>query len=152
MAFGAGLAAGLGSALVLVSNGAILGAVGGVAAGAGNLRPFVDLVTPHGVLELSCIVVAGASGLRLGWAIVSPGPRRRGVALREEARRTVLVVLGTAPWLVVAGLVEGFADPAALGLGGVLGMGFGLGALYWALVVWRGRAVPQRRTRRLARR
>jgi uncharacterized membrane protein SpoIIM required for sporulation len=139
LAFAAGMAAGIGTAVVLVFNGAILGVVGGLSADAGNLRPFVDLVTPHGVLEMSCIVVAGAAGLRLGWALVAPGPRRRGAALTAEARRAVLIVLGTMPWLVLAGVVEGFADPKALGLGGVLGVGFGLGALYWALVVGLGR-------------
>src|SRR4051812_1147513 len=150
LAFAAGIAGGLGSALVLLFNGALLGAVGGVAAQSGNLRPFVDLVTPHGVLELTCIVVAGAAGLRLGWALVAPGQLRRGASLAAEARRAVVIVLGTAPWLVVCGLVEGFADPEALGLGGVLAMGFGLGALYWGLVVWRGRAEPQSRARRFA--
>jgi uncharacterized membrane protein SpoIIM required for sporulation len=139
LAFALGLTAGLGTALVVASNGVILGAVGGLAAGSGALRPFVDLVTPHGVLELSCVVVAGAAGLRLGWALVEPGPRTRGEALQAEGRRTVLVVLGTAPWLAVCALVEGFAQPAALGLGGVLAVGFGLAAVYWGLVAWRGR-------------
>ncbi len=141
VAFAGGIAAGLGSAVVLLSNGLELGAVGGLAAGAGNLRSFVDLVTPHGVLELSCTVVAGAAGLRLGRPLVDPGSRRRREALVAEARRSVLIVLGTVPWLGVCGLVEGFADPAALGLGGVLGLGLGLGALYWWLVLWRGRPV-----------
>ena len=45
--------------------------------GAGNWRGFLELVTGHGVLELACIVVAGAAGLRLGWALVAPGYRTR---------------------------------------------------------------------------
>jgi hypothetical protein len=50
------------------------------------------------------------------------------------------MVIGTAPWLVVAGVVESFrADWAQLGLPVVLGVGFGLGGLYWALVLARGR-------------
>jgi len=141
VAFGGGIAAGLGSAVVLLFNGLELGAVGGLAAGAGNLRSFVGLVTPHGVLELSCTVVAGAAGLRLGRPLVDPRSRRRGEALVIEARRSVLMVLGTVPWLGICALVEGFADPASLGLGGVLGIGLGLGALYWSLVLWRGRPV-----------
>jgi uncharacterized membrane protein SpoIIM required for sporulation len=151
LAFAAGIAAGLGTAVVMIFNGSLLGAVGGLAAGAGNLRDFVDLVTPHGVLELSCIVVAGAAGLRMGWALVEPGPLRRGAALLAEARSGALIILGTAPWLVVCGVVEGFADPKSLGLGGVLATGFGLAGLYWGLVLWRGRP-DQSRTRRLARR
>ena len=99
----------------------MLGVVGGLAIGSGNGRPFFELVTAHGVLELSCIVVAGAAGLRLGWAIIDPGNRTRGEALREEARAAIEIVLGTAPWLVVAGLVEGFLTPSGTGLPTVLG-------------------------------
>src|SRR5207302_1461837 len=89
-------------------NGVVLGAVAGLMIGAGNWVGFVDLVTGHGVLELSCIVVAGAAGLRLGWSIVDPGRRTRAASLTAEARRTIGIVLGTTPWLVVAGIVEGF--------------------------------------------
>ena len=112
LAFAAGILAGLGTAAVLILNGVLLGAVGGLAVGAGNGRPFFELVAAHGVLELSCIVVAGAAGLRLGWALVEPGTGTRGDALRREARPALAIVLGTAPWLVVAGLVEGFVTPA----------------------------------------
>jgi uncharacterized membrane protein SpoIIM required for sporulation len=90
------------------------------------------------VLELSGIVVAGAAGLRMGWALIDPGNRTRGEALRSEARAAVEIVLGTAPWLVVAGLVEGFLTPAGAGLDAVLAVGLSLGAVYWGLVLWRG--------------
>jgi uncharacterized membrane protein SpoIIM required for sporulation len=138
LAFAGGISLGLGTAYVLLQNGVMLGAFAGLAIGAGNSRPFFELITAHGVLELSCIVVAGAAGLRVGWAIVHPGYRRRGVALREEARAAVEMLLGTAACLVVAGLVEGFITPKGLGLGPVFGIGFTLGAIYWGLVLWRG--------------
>jgi uncharacterized membrane protein SpoIIM required for sporulation len=120
---------------VLILNGVLLGTVGGLAVGAGNGRPFFELVAAHGVLELSCIVVAGAAGLRFGWALVEPGPGARGDALRREARPALAVVLGTAPWLVVAGLVEGFVTPSGTGLPAALAVGFVLAAVYWALVI-----------------
>ena len=81
LAFAAGILAGLGTAAVLILNGVLLGAIGGLAVGAGNGRPFFELVAAHGVLELSCIVVAGAAGLRFGWALVEPGTGTRGDAL-----------------------------------------------------------------------
>ncbi len=141
-AFGGGMLFGLGTLYVLISNGVLLGAVAGLAIGAGNGRPFFELVVAHGVLELSCIVVAGYAGLRVAAAIVDPGTRERAVALREEARAAVEIVLGTAAWLVVAGLVEGFLTPAGKGLTVVLVVGVGLGVVYWGLVWWRG-ASPQ---------
>jgi len=134
-AFAGGITLGLLTAFSLVFNGVILGAVAGLMIGAGNWVGFVDLVTGHGVLELTCIVVAGAAGLRLGWSIVDPGRGSRVASLRAEARRTIGIVLGTAPWLVVAGITEGFrATLSNAGLGAVIGVGFGLGALYWGLV------------------
>jgi uncharacterized membrane protein SpoIIM required for sporulation len=140
VAFAGGITLGLLTAFSLVFNGVILGAVAGLMIGAGNWVGFVDLVTGHGVLELTCIVVAGAAGLRLGWSIVDPGRRTRAASLRAEARRTIGIVLGTAPWLVVAGITEGFrATLSNAGLGAVIGVGFGLGGLYWGLVVVLGR-------------
>ena len=139
MAFAGGIAAGLGTAFVLIYNGSFLGAVAGLAFSSGNGRPFIELVTAHGVLELSCIVVTAAAGLRMGLAMVLPGTRTRGEALVTEAREAVAIVLGTAPWLVLAGLVEGFITPAGVGLEGVVGVGVTLGAVYWGLIFWRGR-------------
>jgi uncharacterized membrane protein SpoIIM required for sporulation len=145
LAFAGGILLGLGSAFLLIVNGVLLGTVAGLALGAGNGRVFFELVTAHGVLELSCIVVAGAAGLRLGWSIVDPGLRTRGASLAAEARRAVLVVLGTMPWLVVAGLVEGFVTGSGIPLAAILAVGLGLGALYWGLAVWLGlfRAEPE---------
>lgn len=139
LAFAAGILVGLGTAAVLILNGVLLGAIGGLAVGAGNGRPFFELVAAHGVLELSCILVAGAAGLRFGWALVEPGTGTRGDALRREARPALAVVLGTAPWLVVAGLVEGFVTPKGIGLAGALAVGFALAAVYWTLVAVLGR-------------
>jgi uncharacterized membrane protein SpoIIM required for sporulation len=139
IAFAGGVTLGVLTGLMLIFNGIVLGAVGGLMIGAGNWRGFLELVTGHGVLELSCILVAGAAGLRLGWAIVAPGYRTRGQSLRLEARRTVAIALGTAPWLVAAGIVEGNrARLASAGLGVDLTVGVLLGGVYWLLVVWRG--------------
>jgi uncharacterized membrane protein SpoIIM required for sporulation len=139
VAFAGGIAAGLGTAVLLVYQGVLFGAITGLSIWAGNGEPFFELVTAHGVLELSCVVVASAAGLRMGWALVSPGHRRRGAALASEARVAVEVVLGTAPWLVLAGLVEGFLTPRGLGLTAAVVLGVALGAVYWSLVLWRGR-------------
>lgn len=139
VAFAGGIAAGIPTAAALLYNGLLLGVIGGLMVENGNGTGFVDLVTAHGVLELSCIVVAGAAGLRLGAAVVDPGHLPRRVSLQREARRTVLIALGTAPWLVVAGIVEGNrARLAETGLGAVIAVGVALGVVYWGLVLWRG--------------
>ena len=139
VAFAGGIALGLGTAAALIYNGVVLGTIAGLAAGAGGSRGFVELVVAHGILELSCIVVSAAAGLRMGWALVVPGRRRRGDAVVAEGRRAVEIVLGTAPWLVLAGVVEGFVTPRGLGLVPATAVGVSLGACFWGLLLWRGR-------------
>ena len=109
VAFAGGLLFGVGTALALVYNGLLLGVVGGLAFGAGNGEAFVRLISSHGPLELSCIVVGGVAGLRLGHALIVPGPRTRTRSLQQEARRSVELAVGTAPWLVLCGFLEGLA-------------------------------------------
>lgn len=139
LTFAAGIFAGLGAAALLVLNGVLLGAISGLAFGAGNGAAFVAFVAGHGLLELSCVVVCSAAGMRMGWAWVSPGRARRGVALGREARAAVEIVLGTMPWLVVAALAEAFVRPAGFPLGVVVAIGLALGGLFWGLVAVRGR-------------
>jgi uncharacterized membrane protein SpoIIM required for sporulation len=137
-AFAGGITFGIATVLALAFNGAILGVITGLAFEGGNGPALLRLLSAHGPLELSCIVVGGASGLRLGWALISPGARRRGRALVEEARKAVEVALGTAPWLVVCGFAEGFLTGPSLPLGVQLGIGAALAGVFWGLLVWRG--------------
>jgi uncharacterized membrane protein SpoIIM required for sporulation len=140
LVFASGVLFGLGTAVVSVYNGVIIGTVVGLASGAGNGSAVVELVAPHGFLELSCIAVSAAAGFRVGLAVIEPGPRTRVAALVAEARAGAEVVLGTMPWLVVAGLVEGFVTPRRIGVPAALAVGIALAAVYWGLVLWRGRA------------
>jgi len=144
LAFALGMAFGLGTALVLVYNGAVLGAIAGGAIEAGNGVDLVEFVAAHGIIELSCIVVAATAGLRLGAALLAPGPRPRGEALAAEARPAVAIVLGTAPWLVLAGFVEGFVTRSGFGLWPGLALGVAVGAVFWGLVYSRARALARR--------
>ncbi len=140
LSFAGGLALGSVTLIVLVFNGLLLGTLAGLSAQAGTLTVFVRYVAPHGILELSCFAISAVAGLRLAAAIIDPGVLPRGEALRREARGAVALVLATAPWLVVAGLTEGFVTPSGLALGPALAVGLGLGGLFWGLVLVRGRA------------
>src|SRR5437763_495203 len=115
---------------------------GGLTVAAGRPGPFLSLVAPHGVLELSVIAVSGAAGFSVGWALIDPGRRSRRVALGFGARRGAEIVLGTMPWFVLAGLVEGFVTPTSLPLAGAIAVGLLVAAPYWTLVFWRGRPEP----------
>ena len=73
LAFAGGVLCGLGTVFVLVSNGLSLGAVLGAAQFYGVAPLLWSFISPHGYLELTCIVIAGAAGLMLGNALLRPG-------------------------------------------------------------------------------
>lgn len=156
LTFVAGIAFGLGSGILIAYNAVVLGALLGVAAHYHNAGQVLVLITAHGLLEISCTLIAGAAGMWMGWALVEPGAGRRRTALAERARSALAIVLGTAPWLVVCGLVEAFISPAGWPAPAVVLVGGGLLMLFWSLVLLRGRAegtaAGQRRPLRLARR
>lgn len=144
LAFAGGITGGLITVAALAYNGLVLGVVSGLAFDSGQGGVFAQLVLPHGMLELSCIVVAGGAGLELGAALLEPGPRSRATALSQAAPPLVTVVLGTAAWLVVAGLTEGFVTPTGLSVPAAAAVGTALAGTFWALVLWRGRGASNR--------
>ena len=99
---------------ILWQNALNIGLVGGVMAYSGKLDIFFGLITPHGLLELTAVFVAGGAGLRLGWQIIAPGRRPRSVALAEEGRSTLTIALGLIAVLLVSGCVEAFVTPSGL--------------------------------------
>ncbi|MCU1358495.1 MAG: protein of unknown function transrane [Acidimicrobiales bacterium] len=137
-AFAGGLTAGVLTIAALVFNGLLLGLVAGLAIHGGNAESLWRLIVPHGVLELSLLAASGAAGLRTGWALVHPGHRTRVEALTVEGRAGIELALGSAALLVPCGIVEGFVTPRGLSVPAALTVGFGLGAVYWGLVLWRG--------------
>ena len=140
LAFAGGIAFCLVTAVVLAVNGAGIGSVAGLFAAAGQSSKFWGLILPHGLLELTAVVVAGAAGLRLGWTLVDPGDRPRAVALVEEGRRAVVLVLGLIAVFAVAGAIEGFVTGSTLPTGVRVGIGVLAEAAFLAYVVVCGRA------------
>jgi uncharacterized membrane protein SpoIIM required for sporulation len=100
--------------MVLVNNSVNVGAMGGLMAAHGHLSIFLQLISPHGLLELTSLFVAGAAGLRIFWSWIDPGPRPRSQALAEEGRSLITVALGLVGTLAVSGLIEGFVTGSAL--------------------------------------
>jgi uncharacterized membrane protein SpoIIM required for sporulation len=112
MAFSSGLTAGLLTVWVLIQNGLIIGGLLGLTFHYGVGPELATFVIGHGVIELSVIFMAGGSGLMMAWAILSPGLMRRRDALALAAQKSVRLLGGAIPWLVVAGLIEGFLSPS----------------------------------------
>src|SRR4029078_170349 len=92
---------------LLFYNGVTLGAVAAMYALDGVTGFFFAWVGPHGGLEIPAIVFGAAAALVTGRAMLAPGDRTRGAALRESFPDAWRMMAATALILVVAGLVEG---------------------------------------------
>jgi uncharacterized membrane protein SpoIIM required for sporulation len=114
----------------LFQNALNVGMVGGLMAANGKLGLFFALILPHGMLELTAVFVAAASGLKLFWAWVDPGPLPRSQALGREGRSMVTIAMGLVGVLFVSGLIEAFVTPsplptwARLAIGSLAWLGF----------------------------
>ena len=114
MAFAGGALLGLGTVYVLMDNGLILGAVAGMAATHGLGDAMTGFVAAHGGIELTVVFITGGAGLRLGHSILSPGLLSRPAALAQAAHRSIRLIFGCAPLLMIAGTLEGFVSPSTL--------------------------------------
>jgi uncharacterized membrane protein SpoIIM required for sporulation len=108
LAFAAGVLVCVVTAALLAYNGASVGIAGGLFTSVGAGGRFWGLILPHGMLELSAVIVAGAAGLRIGWTIIDPGDRTRFAALTEESRRAGVILMGLVVAFLMAATVEGF--------------------------------------------
>ena len=127
--------------LVMLYNNAVkVGQVGAVMADHDMLGVFFSLISPHGLLELTCIFIAGAAGLKLFWTMLVPGPRRRAAALAAEGRALITVAVGLTAALAIAGLIEAFVTPAPIAWPVKITIGAGALALLWAYTLILGRS------------
>ncbi|GAB76790.1 Uncharacterized membrane protein SpoIIM, required for sporulation [Austwickia chelonae] len=101
---------------------------------------FYSLILPHGLLELTCVFVAGGVGLRLFWSWIEPGARSRGQAFAAEARSAMSVAMGLALVLLLCGLIEGLVTPSGLPAAVRIGIGVLAELLFLAYVYTAGRS------------
>ena len=108
-----GMLAGLGPAYMMLFNGLLIGVVGSACHRAGMSVELWSFVTPHGVLELPAIFIAGGAGLLLGHGILFPGSLPRRDSLAAAGHDAIRLLVGIVPILVIAGIIEGFVSPTA---------------------------------------
>jgi uncharacterized membrane protein SpoIIM required for sporulation len=105
--FAIGFAGGVPTALLLFSNGLVLGAFAALYHGRGLSLDFWGWLLPHGVTELTAVALCGAAGLALGQALVFPGQEERLAGLARRGRPAGVVALGAVALFFCAALVEG---------------------------------------------
>jgi uncharacterized membrane protein SpoIIM required for sporulation len=112
--FAFGALFGVGTLFYLAYNGANIASVLALTYRAGFGNELVTFMVGHGVIELSCIFIAGGAGLLIGSALVMPGDLSRADALKSRGKEAVRLMMGVAVLLVVAGIIEGFVSPAPI--------------------------------------
>ncbi len=135
LAFALGVVVLIGPAFILANNGMNIGVMAAVMHQAGEGPQFWGLILPHGLLEIASILVAGAAGLRLSWAVVAPGERTRAKAFTEEASRSVVIIIGLAICFIIAGFIEGFVTPSSLPTAMRIAIGVAVFVLFTVYIV-----------------
>jgi uncharacterized membrane protein SpoIIM required for sporulation len=142
--FATGVLFGVGSAFFLIFNGLQIGAVAGLLAASGRGFNLLTFVATHGAFELTAIVIAGAAGLVMGYALVDTRGRGRFASLQAQAGDITRMVLGAAVMLLVAALIEGFWSPSSVPAPVKLSVAAALwvAVIIYLLAAGRGRRAP----------
>jgi uncharacterized membrane protein SpoIIM required for sporulation len=110
--FAGGVIVAIGSMFFLIYNGVVIGAIAGYLTERGLSETFYSFVVTHGAFELTAIVLSGATGLRLGHSIVSPGRNTRVQSLVNAATECIPIIYGFFVMLIIAAAIEAFWSSA----------------------------------------
>lgn len=108
MTFVSGILGGLGTVYMLFKNGVMLGSFQWFFYNQGLLKESFLIIWIHGALEISAIVIAGASGLILGAGVVFPKTYKRSVSIVKNAKKALKIIIGLVPIFIMAGFLESF--------------------------------------------
>ena len=128
--FAGGIIYGIGSIFFLVYNGIFIGATAGHLTQLGYGATFYPFIAGHGSFELIAIALSGAAGLKLGYALIRPGPYSIKNSLRFAAKDAIIIMYGVIAMLLIAAFIEAFWSsttslPTALK--------YAVGIIFWAL-------------------
>ncbi|HEX8338698.1 MAG TPA: stage II sporulation protein M [Pyrinomonadaceae bacterium] len=138
-AFALGATFGVGTLYYMALNGLGHASVLALTYRAGYGHELLTFMAGHGVVELSCIFIAGGAGMLFGTALLFPGDRPRFENLRLRGRESAQLIAGCVPLLAVAGVIEGFVSPAPLAAGIKFGVAAATGLALYAYLLFAGR-------------
>jgi uncharacterized membrane protein SpoIIM required for sporulation len=128
--FALGFAFGLPTMMSLIYNGCMLGAFFALFGSRGLAFELGGWLAIHGVTEIYAIVLAGAAGFHIGWAVAFPGDQSRMEAASTAGKRAATLMGGVVIMLLVAGGLEGFGRQMIHEDILRYVIGFGIGALW----------------------
>ncbi|TVM19857.1 hypothetical protein DPQ33_01085 [Oceanidesulfovibrio indonesiensis] len=108
LSFAVGILAGIPTILLILYNGMIIGAFSYVHISQGIRMEYWAWILPHGVPELTAIVLCGGAGLALGAAVVNPGNESRMARITAAGKEAANILLGVGLLLFLAAIIESF--------------------------------------------
>lgn len=108
MAFVLGISFSVGTIILLMRNGLMLGAFEYYFFSKGLGLQSIPVIFLHGTLEISAIVIAGCSGLVLGSSLLFPKTYSRWYSLVKGGRDGMKIVFGLIPVFIIAAFLESF--------------------------------------------
>lgn len=135
LAWALGATFGIGTIVLLVTNGLMLGVVSAGCLRAGLFGALSEFIVAHGALELPAIWIAAGAGLILAEAMIFPGQYSRSIEIRRAGKKSAQLLVGVIPMLLIAGFVEGFVSPSNLPASLKVTLAVTLAAAYTAYVM-----------------
>jgi len=108
MAFAYGIMLGIGTLMIMLQNGIMLGSFQYFFYEKGLLWESVRTIWIHGTIEISVIIIAGCAGLVLANGMLFPGTYSRLESFKRGVVDGLKIMLSTVPFFIIAGFLEGF--------------------------------------------
>jgi len=108
MAFAYGIMFGIGTLMIMLQNGIMLGSFQYFFYEKGLLWESVRTIWIHGTIEISVIIIAGCAGLVLANGMLFPGTYSRLESFKRGVVDGLKIMLSTVPFFIIAGFLEGF--------------------------------------------
>lgn len=107
-AFGFGFMLGVGTLVIMMQNGIMLGSFQYFFYDQGLLWESARTIWIHGTIEISVIIIAGCAGLVVGNGILFTGTYTRLESFTRGVINGLKILISTIPFFIIAGFLEGF--------------------------------------------
>lgn len=107
-AFALGIFLGIGTLLILLQNGIMLGSFQYFFHEKGLLWESARTIWIHGTIEISVVIIAGCAGLTMANGILFPNTYTRLESFKQGVKNGLKIMVSTIPFFIIAGFLEGF--------------------------------------------
>ncbi|WP_422350705.1 stage II sporulation protein M [Flagellimonas sp.] len=107
-AFALGILLGIGTLIIMLQNGIMLGSFQYFFYEKGLLWESVRTIWIHGTIEISVIIIAGCAGLVMGNGMLFPGTYTRMESFKRGVKNGLKIMISTVPFFILAGFLEGY--------------------------------------------